>query len=125
MEVICMENNVVRCNVERCAHNMNDMCNARFIHVVGKDANHPQETDCHTFELRTFRTSVTSMTNVNLSGAVDQIFTEDPVMNPDIKCSARKCIYNLDLRCIADAIEVNSYDSATIQQTECSTFRKR
>lgn len=120
-----MSMNVVRCNVERCIHNMNNMCNAQFIHVVGSDSQQSHQTDCHTFELKNYRSSVTTITNVNITGAIDQIFTEEPVMNPEIKCSVKTCIYNLSQRCTADGIEVNGPSSATIQQTECSTFRKR
>jgi hypothetical protein len=104
---------------------MNGMCNAQFIHVIGQTAGDKSQTDCHTFELKNIRSSTTSITNVNITGAVEQIFTEDPVMNPELKCSVKTCVYNLSERCTADDIYVNGPDSSTIQQTECLTFRKR
>jgi len=117
--------NVVECSVERCVHNMNNMCNAQHIHVVGDNTKQASQTDCHTFELRQVRSSVVDMTNVNITGAVDQIFSDEPVMNPAIRCSVGECIYNVDLRaCRAEQINVEGPDSGTIQQTECATFRK-
>lgn len=117
--------NLVECSVERCIHNLNNACSAQFIHIVGQDAVLPHDTDCHTFELRSFRSSITNISNINVTGVVDQIFSEDPVMNPTIKCSATECIFNQNLICTADKIEVKGPSSATIQQTECSTFRRK
>lgn len=122
---LTMGYNLVECIVERCVHNMNDMCNAQYIHIFGNKAKQSQDTNCNTFELRTIRSSATTLTNVNMTGVVDQIFTEDPIMNPAIKCSVRECIYNINTQCSADRIEVLGQDSATVQQTECATFRRR
>ena len=120
-----MATNVVNCSVEKCVHNMDGSCNAQYIHVVGYNTQHAYETDCHTFELRNFRSSITNMSNVNVTGAVEQIFTEDPVMNPDVKCSVKECIYNINLLCSANEINVGDYDSTIISQTECKTFKKK
>lgn len=120
-----MANNIVDCNVEKCVHNMGGACGAQYIHVVGYNTQSSYETDCHTFELRNFRSSITNISNVNVTGVVDQIFTEDPVMNPDIKCSVKECIYNHSMMCTADEIKVRDYDAAMISQTQCKTFKKR
>lgn len=121
-----MSNNIVECTVERCIHNMSGMCNAQYIHVVGDNTQQSYQTDCHTFELKSYRSSVINMTNVNITGAVDQIFTEDPVMNPSVRCSVGNCFYNINLQgCSATRIEIDGPGAGTIQQTNCSTFRRR
>ena len=121
-----MSNNVVECTVYRCTHNMNGMCNAQYIHVVGDNTQQSYQTSCHTFELKNVRSAAISMTNVNITGAVERIFTEDPVMNPRVRCSVGNCSYNINLQaCSAPRIEVDGPDSGTIQQTDCSTFRRK
>ncbi len=120
-----MSNNVVDCSVEKCVHNMGGACGAQYIHVVGYNTQHSYQTDCHTFELRNFRSSITNMSNVNISGVVEQIFTDDPVMNPDIKCSVKECIYNSSMQCSADKVTVGDYDAVSISQTNCKTFKKK
>lgn len=118
--------NIVGCSVERCVHNMNNACGAQYIHVVNNTSQDIHKTNCHTFELRNFRTTITNVTNINIEGVVDQIFTEEPVMNPTIRCTVENCIYNSNnTQCTADEIDVKGTSSSTIQQTECGTFRAR
>lgn len=120
-----MSNNIVVCEVEKCIHNMNNMCSAQWINIVGQNAQHLSQTNCQTFELRTFRSSITNMTNINITGAVDQIFTEEPVMNPIIKCNVTECVYNSMPACNAPYVTIGDYYATAFQETKCKTFEKR
>lgn len=120
-----MTNNVVECSAENCLHNNNNMCNAQYINVIPRKAQDKVFTNCKTFEPKEFNTSLTNMTNINITGAIDQIFTEEQVMNPNIRCGVSQCVFNHQYVCNATGINIGDYTSTESFETRCKTYRHK
>lgn len=100
----------LKCTVQTCAHNKDFYCNLDKISVGGKDAKHPDQTCCDSFEERKSAT---------YSNAVREA---SPVS--EIDCKAVECQYNKSNKCHAGKISVEGSQAATNSQTACATFTK-
>ncbi|MBR5284849.1 MAG: DUF1540 domain-containing protein [Clostridia bacterium] len=102
----------LKCNATTCQSNCHGLCALNTIHVDGSTAEKPQETCCGSFTAK-----VSSM--VNSANHID--------VRPEtrIKCHARDCVYNRDMMCAADAVQINGMGADRCGDTQCSTFKAR
>ena len=94
-----MTMNKLKCSVETCRHNHNDLCSLQKIQVDGPAAMESRETCCG-------------------SSASERT---------DIHCSAERCTYNEGKKCRAEQVNVGCCCSApcVVSETECCTFMPR
>lgn len=79
-------------------------------------------TYCGTFSSKSLGNFVSSMGNMNYSGAMQQVLSDDIVMDPKVLCNAVNCTYNSEKTCQADHVQIQNEVSSTAEQTECQTF---
>lgn len=115
----------LKCNAEHCLYNRNHLCSAEAIEVQGGQTQDGEATFCGTFSSKELGNYVSSLGNMNYSSAVQQMFSEEPVMDPKVLCNAVNCVYNSDKLCQADAVQIQNEVSSTAEQTECQTFNPR
>lgn len=117
--------NILECGAEKCVHNMNNKCSAQYITVASHKKQEKVVTNCKTFEPKEYMCEINNMTNVNIPGAIDQIFTEEPVMNPNVRCGVAECIYNSDYSCLTNDLTIGDYGSESIFETKCRSYKKK
>ena len=102
----------LKCSATTCSNNCHYLCALNAIHVDGSTAKKPHETCCGSFTPKV--DSITNSTN-----RID--------VRPEtrIKCHARDCVYNKDMMCSADAVQINGHGADRCGDTECSTFKSR
>lgn len=98
----------LKCSVENCLHNCNNLCELGEIAVKGHHAQQPDTTCCSTF-----CDTTSSLQNETVARADVQT---------QIQCSAKNCVYNGDCHCHADGIEVCGCGANHAEHTVCSTF---
>jgi hypothetical protein len=113
------------CSAVNCVHNMNRLCSANTIHVLGSGAHSSTQTMCNTFAERGFKNAITHLPNMNVVGEVRQLFTKNSIeMNPGIKCEAINCRYNDSRVCNADYVQINGPTAESSEGTKCETFQQ-
>ena len=117
--------NKLKCDAVNCVHNFNHLCAAEEIQIQGAHTMGGRFTYCDTFHSRSLGNYVSSLTNTNFNGVLNQFFTDEQVMAPKVLCNAVNCIYNSSNECEADNLQIVSEISTTAEQTECQTFYPR
>ncbi|NMM62284.1 DUF1540 domain-containing protein [Clostridium sp. P21] len=113
------------CSAGKCVNNINGLCSANNIHVVGSEIHSSKGTECETFMQRGFMNAMSNFTNMNLVGEFKQIFSRDSIeMSPEIKCEAENCVYNADRLCSASNVQVYGPDARSSGGTQCETFKE-
>mgnify|MGYP003292362994 CR=1 FL=1 len=100
----------LKCSVQTCVHNKQNLCELDAIEVMGSSAQRPGETSCGSFVERTGNEYSNSVKDVSITSNID--------------CQARECKYNESCKCHAGKIDVSGSDASQSEETECSTFRK-
>lgn len=115
----------LKCNADHCLYNRSHLCSAETIEVQGGQTMGGDATFCGTFNSKELGNYVSSLGNMNYSGAAQQMFSGEPVMDPKVLCNAVNCVYNSEKLCQADAVQIQNEVSTTAEQTECQTFNPR
>lgn len=115
----------ISCSAKTCYYNVNEMCIAKSIHVVGENAYKNTDTDCNTFIEKEDIYGTSHFTNRNLTDEFKQLFTNDNVeMKPEIICEARNCVYNVNKVCGASEIIIHGPAAGSSSETQCQTFKE-
>lgn len=112
----------LKCEAENCLYNRSRLCSAEEIEVQGGNTMGGEATFCGTFSSKGLGNYVSSMGNMNYSSAMKQVFADDQVMDPKVRCNAVNCTYNSAKLCQADHVQIQNEVSSTAEQTECQTF---
>lgn len=113
------------CNAEKCVNNINNMCVANNIHVMGVKSSTSTETECENFSQKGLVNTMSNFTNMNLVGEFKQLFNKDSVeMSPEIKCEAENCTYNVNKLCSADSVRIYGPGAKNTESTQCETFKE-
>lgn len=116
-------NSRLSCNALNCVNNVNGLCSANVIHVIGAGAHKSRETMCDTFAPKGFINAVKNLPNMNVAGEIKQVFTTDNIeMSPIIKCEAINCKYNENRRCEAPNVQIIGPHADNSESTQCETF---
>ncbi len=97
------------CCVKNCVHNEDNMCCRGNIKVEGKTAKDSSCTCCGSFQ--------------DSSCGCAKNATCCPDSKIEVACDATNCIYNDNLKCSADHIDVRHSKDLIHGQTECATFK--
>ena len=111
-----MTMNKLKCSVETCRHNHNDLCSLQKIQVDGPAAMESRETCCGSYAERA--KSAKNEASCGCSSASERT---------DIHCSAERCTYNEGKKCRAEQVNVGCCCSApcVVSETECCPFMPR
>lgn len=107
--------NKLKCQVETCRHNENELCALSHIQVDGPVAEESRETCCSSYAERT-------------GGARNAVEYGSSVSeDTDIHCSAEHCTFNENKKCHAECVCVGCCCASptVMSQTECCTFQPR
>lgn len=98
---------LLRCCVQECINNKSNYCSLETITVGGATTYQPDGTNCESF--------------INKEKALVNNTAEG---NPyiDITCRAKHCIYNMELKCIANSVDIAGYTSERSDETQCASF---
>jgi len=102
----------LKCTADTCTNNCSKLCVLNAIHVDGSTACQCAETCCGSFTPK--MDSVTNSVN-----------RTDAKPETKIQCHARECVYNKDMYCSADSIQISGHGADRCGDTECSTFKAR
>ena len=97
----------LNCSVETCAYNENNGCCINAIHVGSTVATKSSSTYCGSFHHR----------NMEISNDV-----KFPKNNVYVHCKALNCIYNSDLKCNAEGINIVGGQVYQCEESDCATF---
>lgn len=119
----------VHCVVNSCTHHIpGDLCGAANIDILyeeeGRMAENSEHTECKTFENRTgVANMLGSMDNVNVTGAVTELFAPGTQLTPSVTCIVSSCKYydDGDL-CGAAHIDISGHNADECQDTNCATY---
>jgi len=124
-----MSKPTIECEVNTCTHWISgNQCGAANIDILNKEDNTIAQSDtyteCKTFTKKQGLTSLfNSMDNVNWSGVISSIFTEDQQLNPTVTCVVDSChFWADDNRCEAERIKIAGSGADKCQDTCCATF---
>jgi hypothetical protein len=115
----------LKCDAVNCLYNYGHLCSAEEIEVQGENTMGGRFTYCGTFSSKNLGNYVSSIGNMNYSGAMKQVVSDGQVMDPNVLCNAVNCVYNSEKHCQADHVEIQNEISSTAEQTECQTFYPR
>lgn len=101
----------LQCKVENCIHNRETCCCKGDIYIGGKYACNTEDTCCESFVQRRADSFSNSL--------------EYPSRTIYIDCDAVKCVYNNNLKCAADHVDIKGCGAADCEETACATFRER
>lgn len=101
----------LKCSVSSCRNICGHLCSLNTVQIDGCSACTSGETSCGSFTPKS-----SSMTNSTAS--------YDARPETKIKCQAGECIYNKDMFCSADSVQING-EGGTQQGTRCATFKAR
>lgn len=115
MEMMEMEVKVsmaeLKCSVTNCGYNNENCCCKGDITVGGKCACTSDETCCESFR---------DSQRDSYMNALDR-----PCKTISIDCEATNCVYNKDLRCYADHVDISGCGAADCKETLCNTFKEK
>lgn len=118
-------NGSLSCSASNCVHFDNNMCTANKIHVSGITASITPDTHCATFQEKNLQNSLNSLSNLNLTGEIKQLFTSSGIaMYPQIECTAKACRFNNSGTCTSQNINIIGNDATIPTATYCDTFCK-
>lgn len=100
------------CSVQNCQNYQNNLCTLSSIQVDGRRAHSPRQTCCSSFQERG-------------QGASNDISTEQPEIETQVKCDAATCAFNHSGACSAETITVTGSGAQSAEQTECSSFETK
>lgn len=108
-----MEENMaeLQCKVESCTHNKENCCCKGDIYIGGKHACCTDETCCESFAQKRGDSFSNSL--------------EHPSRTIYIDCDAVRCVYNDNLKCVADHVDIKGRGAQDCGETACNTFRER
>jgi hypothetical protein len=126
-----MSKPIIECEVNTCTHWISgNQFGAANIDILNKEENLMAQSDTHT-ACKTFAKKqglaslFNSMDNVNWSGVISSIFTEDQQLNPTVTCIVESChFWTEGNRCEAERIKVTGFGADECQDTNCATFTK-
>ncbi len=98
------------CCVKNCVHNEDNMCCRGEIKIGGKTAKDSCCTCCSSFEDRG-------------SCGCSKNATHNPDSKIEVACDATNCMYNDNMKCSAQHIDVKHSKDLIHGQTECATFK--
>jgi hypothetical protein len=97
----------LRCSVDSCVYNQDELCSAGRISVDNKRASDPDATSCNTFVEQSASNSA----------------SYEPTPHMSVQCDAIKCKYNSGYMCDASSIQISGESSCnTSSDTLCATF---
>ena len=102
---------LLSCSAQNCLYNEDKYCSKGDILVQGDEAQTACETCCSSFKEAgegSYKNSVGT-----------------PSATVQIDCTACKCHYNENNRCMAGQVDISGQSACTCNQTECSTFEKQ
>lgn len=99
----------LRCSVQTCVHNRQQLCSLDSIRVGGDHAKTAGDTCCDSFQERK---------GDGYSNAAKG--TASPMT--EIDCKAKECMYNNSCRCDAGQINVEGSRAKDPKNTACATF---
>lgn len=102
----------LKCSANSCSSNCSGMCALNGIHVDGSSACECGQTCCGSFTPR-------------MSSATNSVAYGDVRPETKIRCHARDCVYNRDMNCSADSVQIAGPGADRSGDTQCSTFRAR
>lgn len=111
-----MTMNKLKCKVDTCRYNQNELCMLSKIQVDGPAAMESRETCCISYAEKT--KNAQNSASMSSSNATE---------STDIHCSAEHCAYNESKKCHADCVCVGCCcsDPSVVSETECTTFRPK
>lgn len=95
------------CTVSSCMYCKDNYCRKGDITISGKNASHPGDTCCESFQERKDGAS-------NSNG--------HPSATVNVDCEAEKCKYNENCSCHAGHIGIAGGQACKCQETECTSF---
>ena len=95
---------LLSCSAQNCVYNEDKYCSKGDILVQGDEA----QTACEEAGEGSYKNSVGT-----------------PSATVQIDCTACKCHYNENNRCMAGQVDISGQSACTCTQTECSTFEKQ
>ncbi len=120
---------VVKCVVNTCTHYIpGDLCSATNIDIlyeeVGKMSENSEQTECKTFEIRSSLSNMLgSMDNLNLAGAVTELFSSGTQLTPSVTCIVESCKYYKEGNlCDAKEIDISGKNANECQDTNCASY---
>ncbi|MEG1254447.1 DUF1540 domain-containing protein [Clostridium sp.] len=97
----------LECSVQSCANNSCNHCSLNEITISSTNTYESKGITCENF-INKYKVLTNSINKSN------------PYTH--INCRAKHCIYNTNFKCIAYSIDVSSYTSKKIEDTQCSSF---
>lgn len=98
----------LKCMVENCIYNSEDLCSKGDIMVGGCHANTKEDTSCESFSQR--------------HGDIYTSSLQHPSNVISIDCEATKCSYNSNYKCVADHVDIWGNGANDTKGTACVTF---
>lgn len=102
----------LKCSANTCLSNCSGLCALNGIHVDGSTACKCSETCCGSFTPK-----MDSTTN-----SINRI---DVRPDTKIKCHANECVYNKNMQCSADSVQIAGPGADRCGDTQCATFKTR
>ncbi len=102
---------ILSCSVTKCNYNSEGRCCLKNIDVSGGMSK--ENTCCASFSPS--------------HGASNSACRSNPTSHTDIKCMAKDCTYNSDLKCAADKVKISECScgvcTSSCADTKCDTFK--
>ncbi|MBE6993412.1 MAG: DUF1540 domain-containing protein [Ruminococcaceae bacterium] len=102
----------LKCSAQTCMSNCEGLCALHAIHVDGSTAEQKDETCCGSFIRQQ-------------SGATNAVDHFDARPETTIRCHAHECVYNDDMACHADSVQIDGHNARASGGTRCSTFKAK
>ncbi len=103
----------LKCGVESCVYNEEQLCSKGDIMVGGKHACSCNDTCCESFVCK--RPGADAYTSA----------LSHPSMVISIDCEAVKCIYNSNYKCVAEHVDIRGPKACECKETVCATFKEK
>lgn len=100
----------INCGVTNCSHNKSSVCYSNIVNIKGGKAKDSCNTCCGNFLDEKNYSSLTN--NTNSCGECDSLV-----------CTVQTCVYNRNLICTAENINVDGTNVNIYTETNCSTFK--
>lgn len=105
----------LKCGVNSCVYNYNQLCSKSAIKVSGADALREKETSCLSYHKRDREAN----DHYNLEiGTIEDIISDYLSVN----CEAFNCVYNRNALCYAKDIKIDGTKAKHKHDTFCSSF---
>lgn len=102
----------INCTVSNCSHNKSNICYSNIVNINGGDSKEVCNTCCGNFLDEKTYSNLTN--NTNASGPCKALV-----------CNVESCIYNHNLGCTADGIDVSGDNANLYTETNCTTFERK